>query len=368
MAGDATERPTLPSERPRKRGKYVVAAFIVFAVALTSVLVAAHSNPSTISGPVNVNKLADIGPAPALDAKGWINTPPLTQTDLKGKVVLYDFWTYSCINCQRTFPYVRSWYDRYRADGLVIVGIHSPEFDFEKVHSNVQAAVKHYDVTWPVALDDDMTIWNAFKNQYWPADYIADKTGEIRYQHFGEGDYDNTENVIRSLLGLPASAPRAIKPSKTQTANSATANPETYLDTQHGQIEAFAGTQTYGDPGKVAAPQVALVGTWTGSDEDVVANAAGAGIVLGMQAQQVNLVMAPPANRKPVDVIVTVDGHAVPIDLRGTDVHVDAKGQTVVSVTHSDMYNVIQAPGVQSHQVRFVAEAPGLEAYDFTFG
>ncbi len=355
------------TEKPRRRGKYVVAAFVVAAVALTAVLVGAHTNASTISGPVNVNKLSDIGPAPALDAKGWINTPPLTQADLKGKVVLYDFWTYSCINCQRTFPYVRSWYDRYRADGLVIVGIHSPEFDFEKVHANVQSAVKHYDVTWPVALDDDMTIWNEFKNQYWPADYIADKTGEIRYQHFGEGDYDNTENVIRALLQVPANAPRAQKPSKTQTAN-ASINPETYLDTQHGDIEAFAGTQTYGDPGKLAAPQVGLSGTWTGGPENVVAAAAGASIVLGMQAQQVNLVMAPAANGAPIDVAVTVDGHAVPVDLRGTDIHVNANGQTVVSVTRSDMYNIIQAPNVQTHQVRFVAEAPGLEAYDFTFG
>ncbi len=355
-------------EKPRKRGKYVVAAFLLAAVALTAVLVGAHTNASSISGPVNVNKLSDIGPAPALDAKGWINTPPLTPADLNGKVVLYDFWTYTCINCQRTFPYVRSLYDRYRADGLVIVGVHSPEFDFEKVHANVQAAVKHYDVTWPVALDDDHTIWNAFKNEYWPADYVADKTGEIRYQHFGEGDYANTENVIRALLGVPANAPRAQTPSKTETANAQTGNPETYLDTQHGEIEVFAGTQTYPDPGKINPPQVALSGTWTGGDEDVVSAAAGSGIVLGMDAQQVNLVMAPPASGTPIDVVVTVDGHAVPIDLRGTDVHVNANGQTVVSVTHSDMYNVIQAPNVQTHQVRFVAEAPGLEAYDFTFG
>ncbi len=367
MAEDATARPTLPSERPKKRGKYVVAAFVLAVVAITAVLVGAHTNASTISGPVNVNKLSDIGPAPPLDAKGWINTPPLTASDLRGKVVLYDFWTYSCINCQRTFPYVRSWYDTYRADGLVIVGVHSPEFDFEKVHSNVQDAVKRYDVTWPVALDDDMTIWNEFKNQYWPADYIADKTGEIRYQHFGEGDYDNTENVIRALLGLAASAPRAQKPTKTQTAN-ASINPETYLDTEHGEIEAFSGTQSYGDPGKVQPPQAALFGKWTGDAQKVVSAAAGSGIAIGTQAAQVNLVMAPPANGAAIDVVVTVDGHAVPVDLRGTDVRVDGKGQTVITVNHSDMYNVIQAPGVQTHQLRFVAEAPGLEAYDFTFG
>jgi thiol-disulfide isomerase/thioredoxin len=356
-----------PDAAPKKRGKYLVAAFIVGAVALTSVLVAAHSNPSTITGPVNVNKLSHIGPAPALDAKGWINTPPLKASDLENKVVLYDFWTYSCINCQRTFPYVRAWYDRYRADGLVIVGIHSPEFDFEKVHANVQDAVEHYDVTWPVALDDDMTIWNEFKNNYWPADYIADKTGELRYEHFGEGDYDNTENVIRALLQVPDNAPRSPKPTKTETAH-ANINPETYLDTQHGDISAFSGTHTYGTPGKLEPPQVALGGTWTGNAENVVSGAAGSSIALGVQAQQVNLVMAPQSPANPIDVIVTVDGHPVPIDLRGSDVHVDAKGQTVVTVTHSDMYQVLEAPSVQQHQVVFVASAPGLEAYDFTFG
>src|SRR4029077_19219991 len=178
-------------------------------VALASVLVAAGSKPSSISGPVDTSHLPDNGPAPALKAKGWINSAPLTPANLTGKVVLYDFWTYSCINCVRTFPYARAFYDRYRADGLVVIGVHSPECDFEKVHTNVEAAVKRLDVTWPVALDDDMTIWNAFKNQYWPADYVADRTGHLRYTHFGEGDYSNTENVLRTLLGVPASSPRA---------------------------------------------------------------------------------------------------------------------------------------------------------------
>src|SRR5262249_2202352 len=154
---------------------------------------------SKVSGQVDTNHLPVGRTAPALDSTGWINSSPLTTADLRGKVVLYDFWTYSCINCQRTFPYLRSWYDRYRSAGLVIVGIHSPEFDFEHVRSNVEAAVKRYDVTWPVALDNDMKIWDAFANQYWPADYLADRQGKIRYTHFGEGDYTNTENVIRSL-------------------------------------------------------------------------------------------------------------------------------------------------------------------------
>ena len=166
--------------------------------------------------------------------------------------MLYDFWTYSCINCQRTFPYIRSWFDRYTANGLVIVGIHSPEFDFEKVHKNVEAAVKRDDVTWPVALDDDMTIWNKFHNNSWPADYIADQSGHIRYTHIGEGDYTDTENVIRKLLGVAANAPRAPGPSAKARRDSrpSNSNPETYLGLQYQDptqplIQIQAGTHDY---------------------------------------------------------------------------------------------------------------------------
>src|SRR5579872_4905057 len=181
--------------------------------------------------------LEDDGPAPALaGATGWLNSPPLTPAALKGKVVLYDIWTYSCVNCVRTLPYVKSWYERSQRDGLVVVGIHSPEFDFEKVPSNVAAAVERLGVTWPVALDSNMAIWDAFNNQYWPAKYLADRRGEIRYTHFGEGEYDKTEDAIRSLLGVPASAPRAAPPGasqdvRVQAANAAITD-ETYLGTE----------------------------------------------------------------------------------------------------------------------------------------
>ena len=232
-------------------------------VAMLAVLVGTHTDPNKVAGPVDISNLKDYGPAPALDANGWINSPPLTPADLKGKVVLYDIWTYSCINCQRTFPYVRSWFDRYTANGLVIVGIHSPEFDFEKVHKNVEAAVKRDDVTWPVALDDDMTIWNAFKNNVWPADYVADRNGNIRYKSVGEGDYTNTENVIRKLLGVAASTPRAqVAVTKADSTSKQNSNPETYLGLQYQDptqplIEIQAGSHDYPVPavGSVAAPR-----------------------------------------------------------------------------------------------------------------
>jgi thiol-disulfide isomerase/thioredoxin len=360
-------RAELASGRPKRRGIYLVVAAIVAVVAVVAVLVAAGSNPTSIAGPVNTTNLPDNGPAPALAAKGWINTAPLTPSDLAGKVVLYDFWTYSCINCVRTLPYIRAWYDRYRANGLVIIGVHSPEFDFEKVHSNVEAAVKRLDVTWPVALDDDMTIWNAFKNNAWPADYIADRDGHLRYTHIGEGDYDNTENVLRTLLAVPASAPRADKGVKAETASGQAVNPETYLDVEHQQIGAVTGLHVYPVATALNPPAVALSGPWTGSDQKITSAAGGATIGLGMHAQSVNLVLAT-ATGSTMQAIVTLDGRPVPVADRGSDIRVDGTGQTVVDVSAPNMYRLVLAPSVETHQLIVVAKQAGLEAYDFTFG
>jgi len=359
-------------------------------VAIVAVEVGTRTDPNKLAGPVNTSKLK-VGPiAPVLDAKGWINSPPLTQGDLKGKVVLYDFWTYSCINCQRTFPYLRSWFDRYTANGLVIVGIHSPEFDFEKVHSNVEAAVRRDDVTWPVALDDDMTIWNEFKNQYWPADYIADRSGHIRYTHFGEGDYTDTENVIRTLLGVSPTSARAQPKVATADATSAqNTNPETYLGLEYQNpsqplIQIQAGTHNYPAPapGMVAAPQLgpggaislangtvegALVGHWTADNEAVTSAAAAATILLGVHAKEVNLVMSTNSGR-PIDAVVELDGLPVPAADRGANLHVDANGRTVVTVQPSDMYRLLLNSTVTDHVLSISATAPGLSAYDFTFG
>ncbi len=202
--GEAT-----PPRRPSSRRKYLILFAVLVVLAVGAVAVAATSDPHEVAGAIDVHHLP-VGPtAPAVsDAVGWINSPALTRSELHGKVVLYDFWTYSCVNCVRTIPHVRALYDRYGRDGLVVVGVHSPEFDFEKDHANVRAAVKRLGVDYPVALDDDMAIWNAFGNQYWPADYIADGTGHVRAAGVGEGNYTETENVVRALLHVPASAPR----------------------------------------------------------------------------------------------------------------------------------------------------------------
>ncbi len=379
-----------PGSGSRGRRGYLVAAAILVLVAIVAVIVGSQTSASKVSGKVNTSNLKVGRVAPALDAKGWINSPPLTGSDLGGKVVLYDFWTYSCINCQRTFPYIRAWFDRYTANGLVIVGIHSPEFDFEKVHKNVEAAVKRDDVTWPVALDDDMTIWNEFKNQYWPADYIADRNGHIRYTHFGEGDYANTENVIRKLLGVAANAPRS-QPAlaRGDAMSPMNTNPETYLGLQYQNptqplIEIQPGTHDYPVPaaGSVAAPQVgpggqlslpngvlegALAGKWTADNEAVTSAAPAATILLGVHAKEVNLVMST-ATGRPIDAIVLLDGQPVPAADRGSSLHVDGNGRTVVTVQAPDMYRLLLNTTVADHVISITASAPGLAAYDFTFG
>ncbi len=365
-----------------------MAAAILIAIAIFAVLVGARTDPAKVSGRVDTANLRVGRTAPELDAKGWINSPPITTSELRGKVVLYDFWTYSCVNCQRTFPYIRSWFDRYRSAGLVIVGIHSPEFDFEKVHHNVEDAVKRYDVTWPVALDDDMIIWKRFANQYWPADYISDRQGHIRYTHFGEGDYTNTENVIRKLLGIPAASPRAEKVSG-GASPSLQHNPETYLGLQYQipglpLIDLRAGSYDYPmpAPGSLAAPQFgpdgevalvpgktsgALLGRWTVDAEKATSDAAVATILLAVHAKEVNLVMAT-ANGRPSDVLVRLDGEPVPVADRGAAVHVDENGRTLVTVHAPDMYRLVSSATAADHLLSVSTTAPGLEAYDFTFG
>jgi thiol-disulfide isomerase/thioredoxin len=367
---DPTSRlsePTPPAA-PNRRIYLMVAALLVV-VAVVAVIVAAHTSPSSLQPKVNTSNLP-VGPtAPSVNAAGWINSPPLTPAGLTGKVVLYDFWTYSCVNCVRTIPYVRSWFDRYQADGLVIIGIHSPEFDFEMNHANVTRAVKDLGVTWPVAFDDKMVIWNAFNNNSWPADYIADRTGKLRYAHIGEGDYGQTEDVIRTLLGLPATASRAPAPSSPGNASApATADitPETYLGVGRGNA-AQLGPATYPDPTAVSVDTAKLSGAWTGAPEYVQAGAAGSAVVLHYQAREVNLVLAPPPGTA-VTVTLELDGKPLPAADRTSQTMVDAAGQTTIQVTNADMYRLVLGPAVEGHVLRLTAGGPGLLAYAFTFG
>src|SRR5438105_1169392 len=211
------------------RRAYLLVAAALAAVAVASVVFALRVNPSRVAGgdPDVAGSPVRNG-APALAARGWLNSRPLARSDLDGKVVLYDFWTYSCVNCVRTLPHLRSWYDRYARDGLVIVGVHSPEFDFERDHGNIARAARKLGVTWPVAFDDDHRIWDRFANRYWPAKYLFDRSNHLQFVHFGAGDYSHTDDAIRRLLGVPANAPRASE-AGAEPNLALVMTPETYL-------------------------------------------------------------------------------------------------------------------------------------------
>ena len=349
-----------------------MAALALVVLAVAGVAVASQSNPSSVAGSVDVNHLS-VGPTPPslADAKGWLNTTPLTASDLRGKVVLYDFWTYSCVNCVRTIPHLRAWFDRYRQEGLVVVGVHSPEFDFEKDHANVTSAVQRLRVDYPVALDDNMDIWNAFGTQYWPEEWVADRHGHLRYMDVGEGNYQNTEAVLRTLLGVPAPAARAGAPSAGSLGRPPTpaqgVTAETYLGLEKGTAGARPGLTTYPNVGSLPAGKVRLVGAWNASAQQVEAAAPGAAIVLGYRARSVNLVMAT-ASGQPVRVVVQLDGKPLPRRARTPAIQVGAEGQTFLTVSTPDLYPVVLGPRVEGHTVRLLAQGPGVQAFAFTFG
>ena len=342
--------------------------FAVFAV-----VVASRSNPESVANRADVDNLP-VGPqVPRLGAAaGWINSEPLTHADLQGKVVLYDFWTYSCVNCVRTIPHLRALYNRYQPDGLVVVGIHSPEFNFEKNHDNVEAAVTRLHVDYPVALDDNMLIWNEFENNYWPADYIADRRGRLRDMSIGEGGYAHTEDVLRKLLGVAPGAPRAGAPDEGNVGKPPSAGesvtPETYLGLERGTAGAEPGENRYPEPGSLTTDTPRLVGRWFGDAQNVTSLEPGAAIVIRYRAREVNLVMASAApERGPITVRVEVDGEPLPPSYRTSQTIVGADGSTSVSVQTSDLYRLVLGPSIGTHTLRLTAEAPNVQAFAFTF-
>jgi thiol-disulfide isomerase/thioredoxin len=346
---------------------------VIVVVAVGAVVVANGSDPASVRGPVDTEHLAVGPPPPSLTAaKGWLNSPPLAPADLQGKVVLYDFWTYSCVNCVRVIPYVRSWYDRYRQDGLVVVGIHSPEFDFEKNRTNVSAAVQHLDVDYPVALDDDLAIWSAFGAQYWPEQWIADRQGHLRYQTIGEGGERGTEDVIRKLLGISTSTPRAAAVDEGNVGRPPTTTeavtPETYLGLERGTTGAKPGTATYPEVKALPTGAASLVGTWQAESEDVRSAGAGAGIVFRYRAREVNLVMATDApGGQPVDVEIRLDGKPLPVSDRTSQTMVGTDGHTFVRVASSELYRLVLGSAIETHTLRLTVASPGLQAFAFTF-
>lgn len=318
------------------------------------------------------------GALPSLDgATDWLNSKPLTTEELRGKVVLIDFWTYSCINCIRTLPYLRAWAEKYRDQGLVVVGVHAPEFAFEKRIANVQKALRDFAITYPVAVDNDFRIWRAFGNSYWPAFYIADATGRIRHHQFGEGGYGQTERVIQDLLAEAAGG-RAGEVGLVSPAGQGAQAPADLDDIRSGetyvgyrQAANFASPERDGidrpqdyTVGALRLNHWGLSGNWTVGAEQARLNWAGGAIVYRFRARDLHLILGPAQDGRPVRFQVTIDGMAPGPD-HGTDI--DAEGYGTVSETR--LYQLVRQAGTvreRTFEVRFLD--PGVDAYAFTFG
>lgn len=293
------------------------------------------------------------------DIGTWVNSDPLTLKQLRGRVVLVDFWTYSCINCQRTQSHLNAWYDAYRDEGLEIIGVHAPEFSFEKEPANVQRAVERAGITYPVALDNEFATWNAFRNQYWPAKYLIDRDGYIRYTHFGEGQYDEIEAMIRTLLN--SSGPKARKPQPTDQP-SRKQSPETYLgyvraDGFVGQNRFEPGEHTFTSALNIRDSEWTLGGSWIVDNEKVTAASDGAGLTYRFSARHVYLVLAgDPGTR----VHVEVDGIAAP----GGDV--DADGY--ITLDGDRLYELVSLSDFMPNVNVHLTFDEGISAHAFTFG
>ena len=310
-------------------------------------------------------------------ATGWLNSAPLSAEGLRGKVVLVDFWTYTCINWLRTLPYVRAWAEKYEDQGLLVVGVHTPEFPFERDPTNVRAAANEMRVGYPIALDSNYAVWSAFSNHYWPAVYIADTEGRIRHHQFGEGGYDTCERVIQLLLNergsgdvggdLVAVAPDGVE---AQADWASLESPETYLG--HEQTRNFASPggarlnerRSYVAPDALTLNHWGLSGDWTLERRASVLNGAAGRIAFRYHARDVNLVVGLRAPGTAVPFRVLVDGEP-PGDAHGLDVDGDGYG----TVVQQRLYQLVRAQGsISERTIEITFLATGVEAYVFTFG
>ncbi len=316
------------------------------------------SSTTTQTGVKTSNALVDglwrPYPAPPIDGiTAWVNTAPLQLKNLQGKVILVDFWTYSCINCLRTLPYIKSWYSRYHDKGLIIIGVHTPEFDFEKDVVNVRAAVQLNVILYPVALDNQYSTWINFKNHYWPAHYLINKKGEVVYEHFGEGDYDITENNIRYLLGINELTILKNEPMQTVRASQ---TPETYLGYERANPN-FSPKLIkdkivqYQFPSQLAENSWALDGLWQANADSVTAIKTMAALKIHFNARKVFLVMG------------TSTGKAIKVDVMFNHSLVKS-----ILVDKYSIYEALSQAQFSSGDLEIIAREPGVKIYTFTFG
>jgi thiol-disulfide isomerase/thioredoxin len=318
------------------------------------------------------------GHLPGFDgATGWLNSPPLSAADLDGKVVLVDFWTYTCINWLRTLAYVRAWAERYQDQGLVVVGVHTPEFPFERDVDNVRQAVKDMTIAYPVAIDSDYAIWQAFANRFWPAIYIADAEGRIRHHQFGEGGYAECEMVIQRLLrdsGRDAVPHDLVSVDPTgleaQADWASLRSPETYLGYEQARGFASAGhavldqTHNYVAPDRLNLNHWALTGDWTLERRASVLDRTEGRLLFRFHARDVHLVMGPRPRETSMRFGVLIDGEP-PGDSHGLDTDRQGRG----TVDQQRLYQLIRQPGsINDRTFEIIFLAPGVEAYVFTFG
>jgi thiol-disulfide isomerase/thioredoxin len=331
-----------------------------------------------ISGGVVIASGArEAGRMPDLDgAAAWLNSAPLSSKSLRGKVVLVNFWTNSCINSLRELPYIKAWAEKYKDAGLVVIGVHAPEFGFEKDPANVKNAVSDLSVAFPVPIDSDHSIWSAFRNQYWPADYFIDRNGRIHYRHFGEGEYEKSERVIQELLrengavGLNGGPVRITATGAEAPPSDDVQSPETYAGYERaerfGSRERLAhdSRRTYSPPLTLSLNQWGLGGVWSAGAERSALQTAPGKVVFRFHARDLHMVLGPAKNGSPVRFKVTLDG-AAPGDNHGVDSGPDGSGE----VLKPRLYQLIRQKGrVQDRTFEIEFLDPGVEVFSFTFG
>ncbi len=349
---------------------------IVFIAIALIIVVAALSTfifNQSLTSNVSISGLQNYGPAPNIRGiSAWINSQPLNISSLRGKVVLVDFWTYSCINCIRSIPHLNAWYSAYGNNGLVIIGVHTPEFQFEHNYSNVYAAVQEFGIKYPVALDNNYSTWDAYGNEYWPADYIIDKNGDIRYESFGEGNYNQTESVIRALLinaGYPIQSNFTDVPLGVNF--SGIRSPEIYLGYAKarepiGSPQGFLPNQTVDYPQQniTQVNTVYFSGKWYNAPDGMVA-VNDSKIFLIYSAEKVNVVAGLYGTNKSV-ISIMLDGKNLAQAYLGSDARLNGNVATV-NVTGSRLYNLVSAPAYGAHEIE-ISASPGFKIYTFTFG